>query len=196
MPSANPTTCLSREVALLCEEDDACADEEGSEPASAVYVFVEEELCGGGVAYEGEGGRGRGGEREVDDGEGVEHGEEVEGHAQGTDEEEGRREYGADGAEVSAEARAGAEVVEVAEAAHGGGDEAFAGDGEGDDREDGAPFPEDVGREEGGHQRPAPESMRSRSGWLECFPEGCSVSEGPLATKPTAQTMRTMPAQR
>ena len=179
-----------------CEQDDACTDEEGGEPSAAIYVFVEEEFGGGGVANEGQGGRGGGGEREIDDREGVEHCEEVEGHAEGTGEEEGRREDGADGAKVAAEARAGTEAVEVTEAAHGGSDEALAGDGESDDSEDGAPFSNDVGREMGRHQRPAPESIRSRSGWLECFPEGCSVSEGPLATKPTAQTMRTMPAQR
>lgn len=181
---------------LFCEEDDADRDEDDGEPAAVVYVFAQEDLCGGGVADEGERGGGGGGEREVDDGEGVEHGEKVERHAEGAGEEEGAGEDGADGAKEAEEAGAGAEVVEVAEAAHGGGDEDFAGDGESGDGEDGAPLSEDVGVEEGG-QRPAPESMRSRLGWMEGWAGSeCSVREGPPATKPTAQTMRRMPVQR
>jgi hypothetical protein len=101
-----------------------------------VYVFAQEDFCGRGVADEGERRGGGGRQREVDDREGIEHGKEVEGHAERPDEEEGAGKNGADGTAIAEEAGAGAEVVEVAEA------------------------------------------------------------EGPPATKPTAQTMRTMPVQR
>ena len=125
---------------LLCEEDYAYCYEEDGEPAAAVDVFLKEGFGGGGVADVGERGGGGGGEGEVDDGESEEESEEVEGHAERSGEEEGAREDGADGAEVTAKAGAGAEVVEVAEAAHGGGDEAFAGDSEGGDAEDAGPL--------------------------------------------------------
>ena len=49
----------------------------------------------------------------------------------------------------SAKAGTGAKVVEVAEAAHGGGDKDLAGDGEGGDGEDGAPLGKDAGVETG-----------------------------------------------
>lgn len=104
-----------------------------------VDVFVQEEFGYDGVAYVGEGGDGGGGEREVDDAQGEEHGEEVEGHAERAGEEERAGKHGADGAEVAAQAGAVAEMVEVAEAVHGGGYEALAGDGQGGDEEDAGP---------------------------------------------------------
>ena len=68
-----------------------------------------------------------------------EHGEEVERHAERPDEEQRAGEYGSDGAGIAAQTAVGAEQVEVAEAAHGGGDEALAGDGEGGDEDDAGP---------------------------------------------------------
>ena len=104
-----------------------------------IYVFAEKDLCCGRVANEGERRGGGGGEGEVDDGEGIEHGEEVEGHTERSGKEEWAGKNGADRAKVPDETGAGAEVVEVAEAAHSCGDEDFAGDGKGGDCEDGGP---------------------------------------------------------
>ena len=123
---------------------------------------MQEELCGDGVADVVKRGDGGGGEGELDDREGIKHGEEVEGHAERADEEEWAGKDGSDGAKVAAKTGAGAEVVEVAEAAHGGGDTTFAGDGEDGDRDDAAPLANGVGGKErccdgrSGHQRPAP----------------------------------------
>src|SRR5437868_2590346 len=84
----------------------------------------------------------------------------------------------------------GADVVKIADSAHGGCDHAFARDSESGDAEDAAPASEGTGV--GEDQRPAPESMMTSCGCSE----GCSVSDGPFATNPTAQTIRKMPAQR
>jgi hypothetical protein len=164
--------CLSWPTFVKCgglfgEKDDAYRYEEDGEPAAAVNVFSEEDFGGSGVADVGEGGCGGGGEREVDDAEGEEQGEEVERHAECSREEDGAREHGSDGAEVAAEAWSGAVVVQVAEAAHGGGDEALTRDGEGGDAENADPLSKYGGADEGccdrkrDHQRPAPESIRS-----------------------------------
>ena len=147
---------------LLCEQDDAYADEDGGKPAAMVDVFAEKDFGGSRVADVGERGAGGGSEGEVDDREGKEESEEVEGHAERADEEERAGKDGSDGAEVAAEAGTGAEVVEVAKAAHGGGDTTLAGDGEDGDRDDAAPLANGVGGKErccdgrSGHQRPAP----------------------------------------
>jgi hypothetical protein len=154
---------------LLCEKDDSYGYEEDGEPAAAVDVFAEEEFGGDSIAHVGQGCCGGGGQRKIDDAEGEEQGEEVERHAERSEEEDGAGENGADGAEIAAEARAGAEVVEVTEAAHGGCDEAFARDGEEGHAEDAGPFSKNAGGKERGcdgccgHQRPAPESIRSSS---------------------------------
>src|SRR5882757_1786821 len=130
---------ISGKYGLLCQQNYAYADKNDCKPAAAIYVFAQEELCGGSIADIGERGRGGGGEREVDDREGVEHGEEVEGHAECSGEEERAGEDGADGAEIAAQTGAGAEVVEVSEAAHGGSNEDLAGDSESGNGEDSAP---------------------------------------------------------
>lgn len=163
------------------EQDDTDCDEGGGEPTAVVYYFAENEFGCDGVADVGERGDGGGGERELGDAEGEEHGEEVEGHAEGTEDEFAAGENGLDGAE---DAAAFADEVEVAEVAHAGGDEDFSGDGEGSDEGDGGPDSQGWGED----HRPAPASIWSSS--------GCSVREGPPATKPTAETMRKIPAQR
>ena len=169
-----------RSVLLLCltgEEKDADGDEEDGEPAAAVYVFVEEEAGGDGVADVVEGGDAGGGEGEIDEREGVKHGEEVEGHAEGPGEEGGVGDYGAGS---SGEAGVGADEVEVADLAHGGGDEDFSGDGE--EGDDGDAGPGDEGRGVV-HQMAVLVAVRS-------------VRAGVLATKPTAEVRRRMPSQR
>src|SRR5882757_1774657 len=125
---------ISGKYGLLCQQNYAYADKNDCKPAAAIYVFAQEELCGGSIADIGERGRGGGGEREVDDGEGVEHGEEVESHAECSGEEERAGENGARRPKVAADAGTGTEEIEVAEAAHGAGDEDFARNCEGGDR--------------------------------------------------------------
>ena len=175
---------------LVGEECYSGADEDGGEPAAAVYVFVEEELGGYGVADEGEGGAGGGGEGDVYFAQGEEEGEEAERHAEDSGEEHGAGDYGADG---SGEAGFCADDVEVADAAHGSGSEAVSCDGGEGYGEDGGPGFEGAGGGVGGHSAAPAGAASMLAG---CAGAGCSVKEGPLATKPTPQTMRMMPTQR
>ncbi len=165
-------------VKLAGEEGDTGADQGGGDPAATVYVFMEKDLGGGGVADEGERGAGRGGERDVHDAEGEEQGEEAEGHREDAKQEHFAACDGFDGADKP---RLSADVVEVADAPHSACGEHVAGDGGSGNGEDGGPG---FDWADGGHRG-------SLAGWW-----GCSVSEGPLATKPTPPTMSRMPSQR
>ncbi len=49
-------------MGLVGEKSYPNADEDGGEPAAAIYLLVQEEFCGEGVSDEGEGGAGGGGE--------------------------------------------------------------------------------------------------------------------------------------
>ena len=89
---------------------------------------------------------------------------------------------------AAGEAAVGADVVEVAELLHAGGDEDFTGDGESGDEGDGGPGAE--------HAAVLRSSVTGRLRSPSGRGPGCSVREGPPATKPTAQMMSAMPAQR
>jgi hypothetical protein len=161
---------------LFCQESYAGADEERSDPAAAVHVLFEEQLCGCGCGDEGEGGRRGGYEAEVCSGEGKEEREEAQRHAGDADEEHAAGEDGFDRAD---EAGLCSDIVEVAEFAHAACDEDVASGGGKDNGGDGGP-----GMECGIH------------GTASTSTGACSVREGPLATKPTPMTMRATPSQR
>jgi len=161
---------------LFCEEGYAGADEESGDPAAAVYVFFEKELCSGCSGDEGKRGRCGCDEAEVCAGEGEEEREEAQCHAGDSDKEHAA---GEDGFDRPEEAGFGADVVEVAELAHAACDEDVACGGGEDHGGNGGP-----GMEGGVHGRASTSTG------------ACSVREGPLATKPTPMTMRATPSQR
>jgi len=135
--SKHPSGWGIRTTRSVGQESDADADEDGGQPAAAVDVFVEKELCREGVADEGEGGAGGGGERDVYAREGEEEGEEAERHGEDAEEKDGR---GDDGAGGSREAGLGADQIEIADAAHSSGGEhvpGYGGDGDGEDGDPG-----------------------------------------------------------
>lgn len=122
------------------EQDYSRADEEGGEPAAAVDVFMEEELGADRVGDKGERGRGRSHQAQVGPRESDQIAEERQGHEEDAAKE---RSAGEHAGQNRQEAVLAAQIAEVADAAHGQGDEDISGSREDDRAGDAAPGVED-----------------------------------------------------
>src|SRR5271170_194325 len=127
------------------EQGDTGADEDGRYPAAAVYVFVEKDPGGGGVANEGKRGAGGGGKRDIHVAKREEKRKEAERHGKNAAEEHSAAGDGLDGAEKP---RMGANLIQVADAPHSARSEHVPGDGGSGNGEDGRPG---LYRADGGH---------------------------------------------
>src|SRR5271165_1071046 len=143
-----------------CEEKNSAADKDGGEPAAAVDVFMQEEFSGQGVSDKGERGGGRSHHTEVRPRESGEVAKEGDGHEGDSTEEHAAREQAG---QHGAEAVAAAKVIQVADTAHGQGNQDISGGGGADGGEDAEPGIE------GSHQRSALSAPQWPCSWRRAW---------------------------
>ena len=100
---------------LVLEECDTTADKDRSQPPPTIDIFMQQILCGQGIADKGEGTCRRGDEADVRMAEGEEQGEEAEGHPYHSGQEAAFTDHGPNRA---AQATRRLDPVQVADRAH------------------------------------------------------------------------------